>query len=237
MRNFLFSYYTEKKTASEVTIDKAQSLFWRADLVNRPRYSTHFSMDSRVFCWPTFKLWFQQGREEKQFQLFNFVYSTRLSKGVSRQLDIYSLTAHYVNNNPIVFENYCNCLASNPCFSSQTIFSSYLWRHDTDSSQDSVAPDSRRTNQKCPRMKSLEIFWWSYGGFLWSKDWGDGVGEREVNMTQTSTRTVVRVRGGSQAGPSRGGGHGRDERSFHQPRNVATGITPLPLLAGWLRCP
>ena len=41
VKNFLFLHYTEKKTASEVTVDKAQSLFWRADLVYKPRYSTH----------------------------------------------------------------------------------------------------------------------------------------------------------------------------------------------------
>lgn len=76
-------------------------------------YSTHFSMISGVFCCLPFKLWFQRG---KSFRLFTFVYSTRLGKGISRQLDIYILTAH---NPPLFSRNYCDCLVSNQCLSSR----------------------------------------------------------------------------------------------------------------------
>lgn len=50
IKSFLSTYYREKKTASEVTVDMAQSLFWTADLVDKWRYSIHFSMNSGLFC-------------------------------------------------------------------------------------------------------------------------------------------------------------------------------------------
>lgn len=103
-----------------------------------------FLCDFQGFLQANFQAQISKG---KIILLFSFVYSTRLGKGISRQLDIYILTAHYANNSPIVFQNYSNCLVSNQCFPSKTLFSSALLRSDIGSSQeDSVTSESPQVN-------------------------------------------------------------------------------------------